>query len=102
MIRALVGYFIVALVISLCAWSRRPPGRNTSRSNLPKIKSLVDFDNTNPEAKEEERELFYEAVMAQLGGDLGTARAKYEQLLRIMRDEKNTLYNLKHLEDWAL
>lgn len=98
MTRTLLSYLLIFIWLLFFIWHRRPPGRGTSDPGLPRIRSLVDFDASNPTAPPNIRKLFYNAVQAQLEGDFKTARNDYLEVLNHLHNEPNTLNNLSWME----
>lgn len=92
--RALVACFFGIILLSVYAWL---PG-SIGPGSGPRLKSLAEFDRAHPNATKERR-IFYKGVQAHLDGNLDKARKNYLELLKLMPNEPNTVYNLRQLDE---
>jgi hypothetical protein len=95
---SLLWYVMIPILLLLFVWHRRPPGRRTSAAGLPDIRGQPEFDNANPSASEDTRDLFYTGVQAHLDADFCTAQENYTQVLERIPQEPTTWHNLWEME----
>jgi hypothetical protein len=97
--RHLVRFLLLIPVsILFLAWFRKPFGRGTTNPGISGLRTLRDFNKTNPEASDDAKESFYQAVLAQQAGNFATARTYYSEVLHLIEDEPNTNYNLSQMK----
>lgn len=72
--RHLVRFLLLIPVsILFIAWYRGPSGRGTTEPELPELKTIKDFDDTNPNPPPGARKAFFLAVQAHLAENFATA-----------------------------
>lgn len=97
--RHLVRFLLLIPVsIIFIAWYREPSGRGTAEPELPELKTIKDFDDTNPNPPAGAKKAFYLAVQAHLAEDFTTAITNYHIVLNLIENEPNTNYNLKQMK----